>query len=92
MTDTDPPDWALPSWDALPADPTERGALRPVGPGTTGGPGANTGASAPGTFGVRILGVSEVTRAIRGAVRTDPRLADLWVEGEIGRVTCSSRG
>ena len=47
---------------------------------------------APGTFGVRILAVSEVTRAIRGAVRADPRLADLWVEGEIGRVTISSAG
>ena len=29
---------------------------------------------------------------IRGAVRADPRLADLWVEGEIGRVTVSSAG
>ena len=47
---------------------------------------------APGTFGVRILGVSEVTRTIRGALREDPRLADLWVEGEIGRVTVSSAG
>jgi exodeoxyribonuclease VII large subunit len=91
VTDTDPPDWALPSWDALPADPTERGDLRPVGPGTPAGSSA-PGTSAPGTFGVRILGVSEVTRAIRGAVRTDPRLADLWVEGEIGRVTVSSAG
>ena len=25
MRDEEPPDWALPSWDALPADPTERG-------------------------------------------------------------------
>ena len=41
---------------------------------------------------MRILGVSEVTRAIRGAIREDPRLADLWVEGEIGRVTVSSAG
>jgi exodeoxyribonuclease VII large subunit len=47
---------------------------------------------APGTFGVRILGVSEVTRAVRGAVRQDPRLVDLWVEGEIGRVTVSTAG
>ena len=46
----------------------------------------------PGTFGVRILGVTEVTRAIKGAIREDPRLADLWVEGEIGRVTISSAG
>lgn len=47
---------------------------------------------APGTFGVRILGVSEATRAIRDAVRSDPRLGDLWVEGEISRVTVSSAG
>ena len=46
----------------------------------------------PGTFGVRILGVSEVTRAIRDAVRADPRLSDLWVEGEVSRVTISSAG
>ncbi|MBA3236504.1 MAG: exodeoxyribonuclease VII large subunit [Chloroflexi bacterium] len=36
--------------------------------------------------------MSDVTRAIRGAVRADPSLADLWVEGEIGRVTVSSAG
>lgn len=46
----------------------------------------------PGAFGVRILGVSEVARTIRAAVREDPRLGDLWVEGEIGRVTVSSAG
>lgn len=46
----------------------------------------------PGTVGLRILGVSEVTRAVRGAVRQDPRLVDLWVEGEIGRVTVSTAG
>jgi exodeoxyribonuclease VII large subunit len=46
----------------------------------------------PGAFGVRILGVSEVTRTIRGAVRADPHLGNLWVEGEIGRVTISSAG
>jgi exodeoxyribonuclease VII large subunit len=88
MKDTEPPDWALPSWDAVPADPHDpNDRLRPVGPGTTG-----EAVAAPGTFGVRILGVSEVTRTIRGAVRADPRLADLWVEGEIGRVTISSAG
>src|SRR6187402_377617 len=93
MSEGEPPDWALPSWDAIPADPADRGALRPVGPGV---PNAATPAvspaAAPGTFGVRILGVSEVTRAIRGAVRADPRLSDLWVEGEIGRVVVSSAG
>lgn len=72
---TEPPDWALRSWDALPAEAAPAPTPR-----------------APGTFGVRILGVSEVTRTIRGAVRSDPRLSDLWVEGEIGRVTVSSAG
>jgi exodeoxyribonuclease VII large subunit len=55
-------------------------------------PAGSPPATAPGTFGVRILGVSEVSRAIKGAIREDPRLADLWVEGEIGRVTVSSAG
>jgi exodeoxyribonuclease VII large subunit len=46
----------------------------------------------PGTFGLRVLGVSEVTRVLKGAIRSEPRLADLWVEGEVGRVTVSSAG
>ncbi|HUP54933.1 MAG TPA: exodeoxyribonuclease VII large subunit [Methylomirabilota bacterium] len=81
---TEPPEWALPSWDAVGPDPDEpihRAAGARVGPGP-----------APGTFGVRILAVSEVTRAVRAAIRQDPRLVDLWVEGEIGRVTVSSAG
>ena len=83
MGDTDPPDWALPSWDSITAPGgAERSPSEP----------ASRPPSAPGTYGVRILGVSEVTRAIRGAVRADPRLADLWIEGEIGRVTISSAG
>jgi len=95
---TDPPEWALPSWDAVGPDPDEpiRPAARP-GPGPAlGTPGpASTApgpATAPGTFGIRILAVSEVTRAVRAAIRQDPRLVDLWVEGEIGRVTVSSAG
>jgi len=83
MTREEPPDWALPSWDALPAEP--RGD-RATATGSTRTP------AALGAYGIRILGVSEVTRTIRGAVRADPRLADLWVEGEIGRVTVSSAG
>jgi exodeoxyribonuclease VII large subunit len=74
MTDREPPDWALPAWDAL--DPL---------------PGRRT-PSTPGAFGLRVLGVSEVTRAVREALRGDPRLADVWVEGEVGRVTISSAG
>src|SRR5688500_8868653 len=82
MTSSDPPDWLLPSWDAAP-DPPRRPTAGSVGP---------AGSPAPGTYGLRILGVSEVTRTIRGAVRADPRLGDLWVEGEVGRVTVSSAG
>jgi exodeoxyribonuclease VII large subunit len=87
-----PPDWALPGWDAV--DPEE-----PVGIPVHGGPPsrpstppASAPTSAPGTFGLRILQVSEVTRAVRTAIRQDPQLVDLWVEGEIGRVTVSSAG
>ena len=78
MPGAEPPDWALPRWDAL-----EIGT-RPAARQGAGRP--------PGTFGVRILGVSEVTRAVRDALRADPRLGDLWVEGEVGRVTVSSAG
>ena len=48
--------------------------------------------TAPGTFGLRILGVSEVTKAIRDAIRAHEGLRDVWVEGEVGRVTVSSAG
>jgi len=48
--------------------------------------------SAPGTVGLRILTVGEVARTISTAVRADERLRDLWVEGEVGRVTISSAG
>jgi exodeoxyribonuclease VII large subunit len=85
-----PPDWALPGWDAV--DPEE-----PVGVPIHGGPasrGSTSGSTTgpPGTFGLRILQVSEVTRAVRTAIRQDSRLVDLWVEGEVGRVTVSSAG
>ena len=88
--DSEPPDWVLPSWDAIGPDPDE--PIRPTAPtAARPGPGPVPG-SAPGAFGIRILAVSEVTRAVRGAIRQDPRLVDLWVEGEIGRVTVSSAG
>ncbi len=67
----------LPGWDAE----------------TDDGPATSEAAPAPpGTFGLRILNVSEVARAIREAVRADPQLADVWVEGEVGRVTVSTAG
>lgn len=53
---------------------------------------AETAANAPGTFGLRILKVSEATRAIATLVRADEQLRDLWIEGEVGRVTISTAG
>jgi exodeoxyribonuclease VII large subunit len=49
-------------------------------------------AAPPGTFGLQILAVSEATRAIAALVRADERLRDIWVEGEVGRVTVSTAG
>src|SRR6185503_17669368 len=40
----------------------------------------------------RILSVGEAARAIATTVRADDQLRDLWVEGEVGRVTISSAG
>jgi exodeoxyribonuclease VII large subunit len=78
----------LPAWDAVGSrsdGPSDAAAGEPVT--TIAAP-----PTAPGTFGLRILAVSEVARAIREAVRADPRLTDVWVEGEVGRVTVSSAG
>ncbi len=114
-----PPDWALPSWDSIEEAvesprvrppraerPTERPPERPTG--RTPAPAADAAATSappapvsplrpqePAEFArptLRILGVSDVTRAIRDAVRAEPVLRDVWVEGEVGRVTVSSAG
>ena len=87
-SDREPPDWALPAWDTIdvvgePARPTPTAAAIPTAA-------ASPTVPPPGRFGLRILAVSEVTRAVREAVRGDDRLRDVWVEGEVGRVTISS--
>lgn len=46
----------------------------------------------PGAAGPRILTVGDAARAIATTVRADELLRDLWVEGEVGRVTISSAG
>ena len=122
---SDPPDWALPSWDAI--DDADAGAVSRPGelaeaaesaqaddsaepaeprapPGRAGAASSTPRTSPPVSpeqvtpapsapeFALRILGVSEVTRAVRDAVRADTDLRDIWVEGEVGRVTVSSAG
>ena len=85
MTTPERPDGLLPPWDAAPDADADRAAAHP-------GPAPTPTRTPPGTFGLRILNVSEVTRAVRDAVRADERLRDVWVEGEVGRVTVSSAG
>jgi exodeoxyribonuclease VII large subunit len=75
------PEGLLPPWDS---DVPDTGA--------TAGPMPPTSPTPPGTFGLRILGVSEVTKAVRDAIRAHEGLRDVWVEGEVGRVTVSSAG
>src|SRR5262245_50250238 len=80
----------LPGWDATDALDDADGDRRPPAPEP--GPMPGPSRTPPGTFGLTILGVSEVARAVRDAVRADERLRDVWVEGEVGRVTVSSAG
>jgi exodeoxyribonuclease VII large subunit len=89
----------LPGWDAIDDTPSGGSGNGSQPPGeaieSAAAPATAPPAqpiTAPGTYGLRILGVSEVARAIRDAVRSDPRLGDVWVEGEVGRVTVSSAG
>jgi len=101
---SEPPDWALPSWDAIDDAPAKTLAAPATTPAVGPAPAPalapiESGAEFPPTpapsspaFALRILGVSEVTRAVRDAVRSDPGLRDVWVEGEVGRVTISSAG
>ena len=47
---------------------------------------------APAGAGPRVLSVGDLTRLIRDTIRGAPRLARVWVEGEVGQVTVSSAG
>jgi exodeoxyribonuclease VII large subunit len=91
---SEPPDWALPAWDSFgdssDAEPRPRPEARAQPPAAA--PAEVAIAQARGEAGLRILAVSDVTRAIRDAVRAEPSLRDVWVEGEVGRVTVSSAG
>jgi exodeoxyribonuclease VII large subunit len=65
---------------------TPREAPRGTGPA---GAGRAPGALQPAAT---IWTVAELTRAIRDAVRSDDRLRDVWVEGEVGQVSVSAAG
>jgi exodeoxyribonuclease VII large subunit len=88
VTSNEPPDWALPAWDA---DLTEA-APRRSGTERAPRPSVERPAVAEGPAPLRILSVSDVTRSVRDAIRADEDLRDVWVEGEVGRVTISSAG
>ena len=62
-----------------------------VAAGTPAGVGIEPASGAPAAR-ARILSVGEAAREIAGIVRADEGLRDLWVEGEVGRVTISSAG
>lgn len=91
-----PPDWALPSWDTIPPQDAETASQAELAPTraerTPSEPARQLRPEPAGSFALRILQVSEVTRAVRDAVRAEDGLRDVWVEGEVGRVTVSSAG
>ncbi len=95
MGRAEPPDWALPAWDAL----TDELVTAPKVPPPAPAPSPPSSPSQlpltnpiPGQTRPAILGVTELSHVIRDAVRAEDRLRDLWVEGEVGRVTVSSAG
>ena len=92
MNDREPPDWALPAWDAIDSRADRAGTGGTARGAAKDGEPAGPSPVPAGTFGLRVMGVSEVTHAVRDLLRTDARLADLWVEGEVGRVTVSAAG
>jgi exodeoxyribonuclease VII large subunit len=80
------PEWALPAWDSL----SEGGAETAEGAAAEAEPSAPAGEEPAAAL--KILQVSEITRAVRDAIRARPDLRDVWVEGEVGRVTVSAAG
>ncbi|MFI5200000.1 MAG: exodeoxyribonuclease VII large subunit, partial [Candidatus Limnocylindrales bacterium] len=91
MGRAEPPDWALPAWDALTDEPVPARSM-PAPAASTVPAQLPLASPVPGTSRPAIMGVTELSHVIRDAVRADDRLRDLWVEGEVGRVTVSSAG
>jgi exodeoxyribonuclease VII large subunit len=49
-------------------------------------------APSPQPTGGRIISVGDLTRVVRDTLRGQPRLRDVWVEGEVGQVSISAAG
>jgi exodeoxyribonuclease VII large subunit len=90
---SEPPDWALPNWETADRRIARPPTTRTTGP-TAPAAGLATDADTALVEGLRarILSVSDVTRAVKDALRADDRMRDIWVEGEVGRVTVSTAG
>jgi len=101
----EPPDWALPNWDtddrriarapttrSGPTSPTSATSLSSLPSPLGAGPGHVAEPGIADALRARILSVSDVTRAVKDALKADDRMRDVWVEGEVGRVTVSSAG
>ncbi len=79
------------------AGPAEGRPPGPVGRPAAGstarsGEAAAAGPGEASAAGPRVLSVGELTRLVRDTIRSTPRLARVWVEGEVGQVTVSSAG
>jgi len=94
MSRRGPLDPRLPGWDAVDESGStkEGGAVHEGDAVREAGTAGGRQPVPPGTLGLRVRSVSEVSRAIRERVRADDGLRDLWVEGEVGRVTVSAAG
>jgi exodeoxyribonuclease VII large subunit len=78
----------LPGWDE-PPHPADQFSLSLP---SAAGRGPAAAAQRPGAAGPHIHAVGELTRLIRDTFRAEPRLRDVWVEGEMGQVTVSAAG
>jgi exodeoxyribonuclease VII large subunit len=78
----------LPGWDE-PPHPADQFSLSRPAPAVRGGGVTSQRAATPGPH---IHAVGELTRLIRDTFRAEPRLRDVWVEGEMGQVTVSAAG
>jgi exodeoxyribonuclease VII large subunit len=64
-----------------------RPTIAPLEPVVPTGPPINNAASS-----LPILSVGELTLQIKGTLRSQPKLRDVWVEGEVGQVSISAAG